>query len=264
MELSTDKMIAEKDGGIGWVIFNNPERLNAVSLEMWAGLGEILTEYQDDDEIRIVVMRGSGDRAFVSGADISEFDEKRGSSEARVDYGKKAGLGSQMLYALDKPLIAMIQGYCLGGGMAIALNADIRIATDDSRFGIPAAKLGLGYEYGGVKALVDLVGPSHAADILFSARFMNAEEALRMGLINRIVTRDELEETVRDYAATIAGNAPLTIKAAKAAIKETVKDPDARDLDGVRALVNACFNSKDYAEGRRAFAEKRKPEFNGQ
>lgn len=264
MELKTDKMIAEKDGGIGWVIFNNPARRNAVSLEMWEGLGVILSNYQEDDDVRIVVMKGAGDKAFVSGADISEFDKKRGSSEAKADYGKSAAFGSRMLYTLDKPLIAMIQGWCLGGGMAIALNADVRIATKDSRFGIPAAKLGLGYEYGGVKALVDLVGPSHASDILFSARFLNTEEALRIGLINRVVSRDELEETVRDYARMIAGNAPMTVKAEKAAIKEAVKDREDRDLAKVRALVNACFNSKDYAEGRRAFMEKRKPEFRGQ
>jgi len=264
MDLKTDKMIAEKDGSIGWVIFNNPPRRNAVSLEMWEGLGVILTEYQQDDAIRIVIMKGAGDKAFVSGADISEFDSKRGSSEAKADYGKSAAFGSRMLYSLDKPLVAMIQGYCLGGGMAIALNADVRIATDDSTFGIPAARLGLGYDYGGVKMLCDLVGPSHASDILFSARFLNAEEALRMGLVNRMVTRAELEATIREYAATIAGNAPLTIKAAKAAIKETVKDPEDRKLERVHGLVNACFNSRDYAEGRRAFAEKRKPEFRGE
>lgn len=264
MELKTDKMIAEKDGGIGWVIFNNPARRNAVSLEMWEGLGVILSDYQQDDAIRIVVMKGAGDKAFVAGADISEFDKKRGSSEAKADYGNTSAFGSRMLYTLDKPLIAMIQGYCLGGGMAIALNADIRIATDDSRFGIPAAKLGLGYEYGGVKALVDLVGPSHASDIFFSARFLNSEEALRIGLINRVVSRDELEETVRDYAQMIAGNAPMTVRAEKAAIKEAVKDREDRDLVKVRALVNACFDSKDYIEGRRAFMEKRKPEFIGQ
>jgi len=264
MDLKTDKMIAEKDGSIGWVIFNNPPRRNAVSLEMWEGLGVILSDYQKDDGIRVVIMKGAGDRAFVSGADISEFDSKRGSSKAKADYGRSSAFGSRMLYRLDKPLIAMIQGYCLGGGMAIALNADIRIATDDARFGIPAARLGLGYEYEGVKALCDLVGPSHASDILLSARFLDAAEALHIGLVNRVVTRAELEPTVRDYAATIAGNAPLTVKAAKAAIKEAVKDSETRDLNRVRSLINACFNSKDYAEGRRAFAEKRKPAFRGE
>jgi len=264
MELKTDKMIAEKEGRIGWMIFNSPARRNAVSLEMWEGIGTILAGYQKDDDVRIVVMKGAGDKAFVSGADISEFDSKRGSSEAKADYGRSAAFGSRMLYSLDKPLIAMIQGYCLGGGMAIALNADIRIAGDDSQFGIPAARLGLGYEYGGVKALCDLVGPSHASDILFSARFLNAEEALRIGLVNRVVPRAELERTVREYATVVAANAPLTVRAAKAAIKETVRDPQEQDPAHVRDLVNACFNSRDYAEGRRAFAERRKPEFVGE
>jgi len=264
MELKTDKMIAGKDGGIGWITFNNPERRNAVSLEMWVGLGVILADYQQDDSIRIVVMKGAGDRAFVSGADISEFEKQRNSAESRAEYGKRSAIATRMLYTLDKPLIAMIQGYCLGGGMAIALNADMRLATGDSRFGIPAAKLGLGYDYGGVKTLCDLVGPSNAADILFSGRFLTAQEALGIGLINRIVTRDELEVAVREYAHTIAANAPLTVKAAKAAIKESLRDPGDRDLGRVRGMIDACFNSRDYAEGRRAFMEKRKPVFKGE
>lgn len=263
MELKTDKMIPEKEDGIGWITFNNPARRNAISLEMWEALGQILTDYQQDSSVRVVVLKGAGDKAFVSGADISEFDKKRNSAESKDDYAKQSAFGSRMLYTLDKPLIAMIQGYCLGGGMAVALSTDIRIATPDSQFGIPAAKLGLGYDYGGVKALCDLVGPSCASDILFSARFLKADEALRIGLINRVVSRDDLDATVREYVGMIAGNAPLTVKAAKAAVKEAYKEPDRRDLAKVREMVNACFNSKDYAEGRRAFMEKRKPEFEG-
>jgi len=257
-------MIAEKEGHTGWITFNNPERRNAVSLEMWEALGVIVSDFQQDDNIRVIVLRGAGDKAFVSGADISEFEEKRNSPASEEEYAKKSALGSGMLYQLDKPLIAMIQGFCIGGGLAIALSADIRFATDDSKFGIPAAKLGLGYGYSGIKILSDLVGPSHAKDILFTARFMGAEEALRIGLINRIVSRDELESTVRDYARMIANNAPLTVKTAKAAVREAIKDPEDRDLARIAKMVDECFDSKDYAEGRSAFMEKRKPVFIGE
>lgn len=264
MKLNTDKMIAEKEGHIGWITFNNPERRNAVSLEMWEALGVIVSDFQQDDNIRVIVLKGAGDKAFVSGADISEFEEKRNSPASEEEYAKKYALGSGMLYQLDKPLIAMIQGFCIGGGLAIALSADIRFATDDSKFGIPAAKLGLGYGYSGIKILSDLVGPSHAKDILFTARFMGAEEALRIGLINRIVSRDELESTVRDYARMIANNAPLTVKTAKAAVREAIKNPEDRDLARIAKMVDECFDSKDYAEGRSAFMEKRKPVFIGE
>jgi len=264
MKLNTDKMIAEKEGHTGWITFNNPERRNAVSLEMWEALGVIVSDFQQDDNIRVIVLKGAGDKAFVSGADISEFEEKRNSPASEEEYAKKYALGSGMLYQLDKPLIAMIQGFCIGGGLAIALSADIRFATDDSKFGIPAAKLGLGYGYSGIKILSDLVGPSHAKDILFTARFMGAEEALRIGLINRIVSRDELESTVRDYARMIANNAPLTVKTAKAAVREAIKDPEDRDLARIAKMVDECFDSKDYAEGRSAFMEKRKPVFIGE
>jgi|TARA_B100000315_G_scaffold256614_1_gene302946 enoyl-CoA hydratase/carnithine racemase len=263
MQLNTDKMIADVDDGIGWVTFNNPARHNAVSLEMWQGLGVILASFQKNDDVRVVVLKGAGEKAFVSGADISEFDKKRGTAEQRDEYGKVSADAHRWLARLDKPLLAMIQGYCIGGGLATALGADIRIATADSKFGIPAAKLGLGYGYEGLKTLADLVGPASAKDILFTARFLDAEEALRIGLINFVVSREELEQTVRDYAAMIAANAPLTVKAAKAAVNEAMKDPDRRDLESVRGQVNACFDSQDYKEGRRAFMEKRKPNFVG-
>ncbi len=263
MQLNTDKMIAEKEDYIGWITFNNPARRNAVSLEMWEALGVILTNYQQDDDVRVVVVKGAGDKSFVSGADISEFEEKRNSAASKEEYGKKSALGYTMLYKLDKPLIAMIKGYCIGGGLAVALNADVRFATPDSKFGIPAAKLGLGYGFAGIRALSDLVGPSCAKDILFSARFLDAEEALRSGLINRVVSRDEMESTVRDYANIVASNAPLTIRAAKVALRELLKNPEKRNLAKVNKMIDECFDSKDYAEGRRAFMEKRKPMFTG-
>jgi enoyl-CoA hydratase/carnithine racemase len=264
MQLNTDKMLAEKEGHIGWITFNNPARRNAVSLEMWQALAVILTTFQQDADIRVVILKGAGDKSFVSGADISEFDTKRNSAAASEAYAKQSASAHSMLYELDKPLIAMIQGYCIGGGLAVALNADVRFATPDSTFGIPAAKLGLGYGFGAVKALADLVGPSCTKDILFSARFLDAEEALRIGLINKIVPRDELEETVRDYANGVGGNAPLTIKAVKASVQEWLRAPEKRDHEKINTLINRCFDSKDYAEGRRAFMEKRKPVFTGE
>jgi enoyl-CoA hydratase len=264
MRLQTTKMLADVDDGIGWITFNNPERRNAISLEMWEGLGTILEAFAHDDAVRVVVMKGAGDRAFVSGADISEFDAKRGNAEQKKDYGQASANANRWLVTLDKPIIAMIRGFCIGGGLATALGADIRFATPDSKFGIPAARLGLGYDYGGLKALCNVVGPARAKDIMFSARFMDADEALQMGLINFLVPVEELEQRVRDYAALIAANAPLTVKAAKAAVNEAMKDPAHRDLQKIESMVNACFDSEDYREGRRAFMEKRPANFKGQ
>lgn len=263
MKLNTEKMLAEVKNGIGWVTFNNPERRNAVSLEMWEALGIILESFQQDDAVRVVVLKGAGDKAFVAGADISEFDKKRGNAEQKASYAKVSAQANKWLAQLDKPLLAMIQGFCIGGGLATALSADIRIASPDSTFGIPAARLGLGYEYGGIKVLSNLVGPSVAKDILFSARFLDAEEALRVGLINRIVPENELEQAVTDYAHLIAGNAPLTVKAAKAAVNQGMLDADKRDLGAIKTMVDNCFNSDDYKEGRTAFMQKRKPVFKG-
>lgn len=263
MKLNTEKMLAEVDDGIGWITFNNPERRNAISLEMWEALATILENFQNDDSVRVVIMKGAGDKAFVAGADISEFGAKRSNARQKDEYGAVAASASRWLTLLDKPLLAMIQGFCIGGGLATALSADIRIASRDSKFGIPAAKLGLGYDYGGLKVLSNLVGPSVAKDILFSARFLDADEALRVGLINRVVEKDELEQTTRDYAGLIVANAPLTVKAAKAAVNAGMLDPDKRDLAKIKEMVDICFNSEDYKEGRTAFMQKRIPVFKG-
>ena len=264
LELKTERMIAEIDNGIGWVTFNNPARLNAMSMEMVEAIPTIFKTFQNDDSVRVVVTRGAGDRAFVSGADISEFEEKRASADARKIYDERSAEAAEAMKAFDKPTIAMIRGYCIGGGLMMALRADMRIGADDSQFGIPAARLGLGYGFGGVTGLVDLIGPAYANEILFSARRFQAEEALRIGLINRMVPVSELEDTVRELAQTIAGNAPLTIKAAKYAIREKLKDPENRDMAGIASRVEACFQSEDYIEGRRAFMEKRPAKFQGQ
>lgn len=263
MKLDTHKMLAEVEDGIGWVTFNQPEKRNAISLDMWRALAVILESFQKDPEVRVVVMRGAGDKAFVSGADISEFDKNRSSAQQKTEYGKVAAAANRWLVKLDKPLLAMIQGFCIGGGLATALMADIRFATPDSTFGIPAARLGLGYEYEGLRRLNDIVGPARAKDIMFSARFMPADEALQMGLVNRLCSVEQIESEIRLYAQQIAANAPMTIRAAKATINEVLKDPDRRDLDRISGLIDACFDSQDYKEGRAAFAAKRPPEFKG-
>jgi enoyl-CoA hydratase/carnithine racemase len=261
MKLSTEKILAAVEGGIGWLTFNQPERRNAMSMAMWQGVADALESFQHDPDVRVVVMKGAGGRAFASGADISEFDQHRASAAQQQGYAAITARGNGWLRELEKPLIAMIQGYCVGGGLAIALTADVRIATPGSRFGIPAARLGLGYDFGRVATLARLVGPSVARDILFSARFLPAEEALRVGLINRVVPEDDLEAEVRAYAGLIAANAPMTVRAARAALQEWERDPAERDLARVEALVSACFDSEDYREGRRAFAAKRPPAF---
>jgi enoyl-CoA hydratase/carnithine racemase len=262
-ETGTGMLEVEVDGPIATVIFNNPEKRNALSGEIRAALPGVLAGLGDDPDVRVLVVTGAGDRAFVSGADISEFAQQRTSPEARAEFdGSMAAIGRAWA-GLDKPVIAMIRGFCIGGGLLTALQADIRMAADDAQFGIPAARLGLGYGFGGVTALTSLVGPAWTAEILFSARRFSAAEAVRMGLVNRVVPGPELRDQVMTLAATIAGNAPLTIAAAKAAIREAARPPDRRDLARVEAMVEACFQSQDYLEGQRAFAEKRPPTFTG-
>ena len=263
MQLDTDKMIARKQDGIGWIVFNNPERRNAMSLEMWQATADIVDDFERDDKVRVVIMRGAGEKAFLSGADISQFEDKRKNAEEAEAYGRIANSARERLASLSKPLIAMIQGYCLGGGLGLAMKADIRIAADNARFGIPAAKLGLSYAFESLRMLVSLVGPAMAKEILFTGRQLSAEEALRIGLVNRVVPVIELEPTVIELATSIAENAPLTIRSAKTTIEQVVKDPDERDMALVDDLHRACFDSQDSAEGRRAFMEKRKPAFVG-
>jgi enoyl-CoA hydratase/carnithine racemase len=259
----TDKMIADKDGAIGWITFNNPERRNAVSMAMWEALADIVDDYAKDPAIRVIVLKGAGDKAFVSGADISEFEEKRSSPETTRIYAQAAGKATEALTQVGKPTIAMIRGFCIGGGISVALSCDLRIAADNARFGVPAARLGLGYEAKGVRKLMDLVGPAFAKEIFFTARQFAAEEAAAMGLVNRLVPDAKLEAYVRDYADSIAGNAPLTVASIKTIVGELAKDESARDLALCQQVVDRCFASEDYVEGRTAFMAKRKPAFKG-
>ena len=263
MKLLTDRMIAEKDGAIGWITFNNPARHNAVSLAMWEALLEIVQDYAQDGDIRVIVVKGAGEKAFVSGADISEFEEKRSSPETTRLYNDTAQRASRALKDVGKPTIVMIRGYCVGGGVSTALACDLRIAAEGSTFAVPAARLGLGYEFEGVRKLVDVVGPSFAREIFYTARQFTGQEALAMGLVNRLVPVEWLESYVRDYAASIAANAPLTVASIKTLVAQALKDESQRDTKLCQDVVDRCFNSADYVEGRQAFMEKRKPKFVG-
>jgi enoyl-CoA hydratase/carnithine racemase len=258
-----EKMLSRKEGGIGYVIFNNPERHNAVSLDMWEAASRFLDNFRNDKSIRVVVLTGAGGKAFVSGADISKFEEERSDEKAIARYNKAVDQAYTAVYEFPKPTIAMIRGYCLGGGVGLAVCCDLRICSDNSRFAVPAAKLGLGYGYTGIKRLSDIVRPAFTKEIFFTARQFDATEAQAMGLVNRVVPKDELETYVRDYAAMIVGNAPLTVDSVKYIVGEAAKDESERNIARCTELVNQCFASNDYAEGRKAFMEKRKPAFTG-
>ena len=261
--MHTDRIICTREGAIGRIVFNNPERHNAMSYDMWVAGEAAIRTLAEDGETRVIVLTGAGDKAFVAGADISKFEKERGSAGAIEEYNAAVARFQDTLAAVALPTIAMIGGYAIGGGLAISICCDIRIASDDSRFAIPAARLGLGYAMPGVAKLMEVVGPAFAKEIFFTARQFDAAEALTMGLVNRVVPRAQLRATVDDYTARISENAPLTIRAAKAAVTELVKPESQRDGARVDALVDACFHSEDYQEGRRAFMEKRKPAFQG-
>lgn len=261
--MATDKMIAEKTDGLGWITFNNPERHNAVSLDMWQAAIEIIEDFIRDNAVRVIIVRGAGEKSFISGADVSRFDDERAEASAVERYNQATETAYSSLMNAPKPTIAMIQGYCIGGGANLAICCDLRICSDNAKFAIPAAKLGLGYDYPRVRRVVNLIGPSFASEIFFTARQFTADEALVMGLVNRVVPFANLESYVTDYSRMIAANAPLTVKGIKRIVAEVLKNESDRDLAVCERLVRECFESEDYAEGRLAFKQKRKPVFKG-
>ncbi len=253
----------EKEGALGWLVFDHPERRNAISHEMWEALPKAAQSLDDDADVRVVLLRGAGEVAFVSGADISEFEGRRTGGDAAADYERTAGRAFGAISNLAKPVLAMIHGFCVGGGLATALAADLRYAADDALFAIPAARLGLAYHPGGLEALAALVGPAAAKEVLFTGRSYTAAEALALGLVNRVFPKAELEARVRELATTIAGNAPLTLRSAKTVVRELGREGATRDRLAMTDSIRRCFESEDYKEGVRAFLEKRPPRFRG-
>ena len=251
------------EGSLGWLVLDHPERRNAVTLEMWQAIPAAAAALDADPAVRVVALRGAGEEAFVSGADISEFERTRTGARAAQAYEDVAIAAFAAVARVTKPVVAMLHGWCIGGGMALALSADLRYAADDAVLAIPAARLGLGYHVAGLDALVRLVGPSTAKEVLFTARRFAAPEALARGLLTEVVAKPALEARVRTVAAAIAENAPLTLRSAKRVIGELARDPTERDGEAMRSSILACFESDDYREGVRAFLEKRKPTFTG-
>ena len=262
-ERDDERLLARVEGGVAWITFNNPARHNAMSRDMWDGTADLLDRFNARDDVRVIVLTGAGERAFVAGADISRFESERGSLEAIRAYEVSVANFHRALDAVVKPTIARINGYCIGGGLAIAVGCDIRYCSDISTFGIPAAKLGIGYKFQGIRGLARLVGPSFTAEIFYTGRQFDAEEARNMGLVNRVVPQGDLDDVVGDLVDRIARNAPLAIRAVKQALIELAKPEAEWDLDAPEAAVAMCRTSEDYEEGRRAFMEKRRPQFQG-
>lgn len=261
---TTEKLLLQKDGPIGWITFNQPEKRNAVSQEMWQAMPEYVADLASDPAIRVVILRGAGEAAFVAGADISQFKDRRRNAADEEEYRRISGAGSDSLARLGKPLVAMIHGFCIGGGVSIAITCDLRLAADDARFGIPAARLGLGYHYRGMEKLMSLIGPAYTKELFFTARTdFSAQDALRMGLVNQVVPKADLERFTRDYALTMSRNAPLTLRSAKASVEQLLRPEDRRDYALLDKLIKDCFDSQDYQEGVKAFSEKRRPQFQG-
>ena len=260
----TERVKAWTEGPILHIRFNNPGKHNALSVDMWEAVPKLLGQAEQDDNIRVVVLSGEGGKSFISGADISQFDDMRAQKEAVRKYEAVAEACLEGIYEFPKPTIACIKGYCVGGGVNVAISCDLRVASTDSTFFVPATRLGLGYRMSAMRNLTHLVGPGYAKDIFFTARRLDAKEAHEIGLVNRIAEPDGLEALLKEYTDSISTGAPLTIKAGKRIIREILKtDGEAVDMELCRRLILDCFESEDYQEGRRAFMEKRKPEFKG-
>ncbi len=257
------KLLAGTVDRVGYLVINNPARHNAIGLDMWEAAAASVEAMQADADTRVLVVSGAGGKAFASGADISKFESERSTAEAVQHYQNTSARFHSALENFPKPTIADIRGYCIGGGLGLAVGCDIRICTEQSSFGIPAAKLGLGYGYDGVKRLCSIVSVSHAQEIFYTARQFSAREAYDMGLVNRVLPASAIDAFLQDYLRRICENAPMTLATAKAVTLAVKQDESQRDTERLEQMVRACFDSEDYIEGRRAFMEKRKPDFKG-
>ena len=259
----TDRVQVRLDGAALHIVFANPARHNALSVDMWGAVPPLLAQAEADQRVRLVVFSGAGEKAFVSGADISQFEDQRAAQEAVKHYEALAEGALMGIHRFPKPTLACIRGWCIGGGVNVAISCDIRIAASDAVFGIPAARLGLGYRYSALKNLVDLIGVGAAKDLFYTARRIGAAEALRLGLVSRVAAAGDLPALLAEYTGAIGENAPLTVQAAKVIVGEILKPSPELDMQRCRELILGCFQSEDYAEGRRAFMEKRRPVFKG-
>jgi len=250
-----------RDGPIGWMIFDNPARRNAINEKMWRAIPKAMAGFDADPGVRCVVLRGAGDVAFAAGADISEFEKRRANPDAAGEHDNIIDAAQLALEDSAKPVLAMIHGYCLGGGLEIALACDLRYCGASASFAIPAARLGIGYGVHGTNRLVASVGHAAAREIMLTGRRYSADEALAMGLVNRVLPDDELESFVRKLASDLASNAPLSMAASKSIINSIIEP--AGDFSRGEALIARCAKSEDHVEGRRAFMEKRAPKFKG-
>ncbi|MFT3801403.1 MAG: enoyl-CoA hydratase [Burkholderiaceae bacterium] len=257
------ELIIQRDGPIGRVIFSNPAKFNAMSRDMWEGVPKALAAFDADPQVRVIVLEGDGDKAFVSGADISQFESQRSDPQAQARYNAAVEAAYLAPIACSKPVVAKIRGICMGGGLGLAAACDLRLCRDDARFRMPAGRLGLGYNVAGVSRFLSVIGLQNTLDIFFSARIFDAADALRMGFASKVAPREQFDAMVDEWCQATADNAPLTLRALKLTVNALVRDPEQRDMDSVAAAIAACFSSQDYREGAAAFMEKRKPRFQG-